>query len=384
MSASEPVRPGPTIALAGVNGYGHSYLRRLAPRTASGAVRWVGVADPLLDAGALPVGLPADVPRYADLAALLAEQRPDVVAIATPLHTHADLAQQALRSGADVVLEKPAVTGLEEFAELLDLARAEGRSVQVGFQSLGSAALEHVRTRLEDGRIGEVTGFSAAGCWVRARSYFTRAPWAGRRRLGERVVADGVLTNPLAHAVATALAVAGRQSLDDVLAVEVDPFRVNDIQTDDTTSVLVSLRSSPDLVIAATLAAAEPGEPFVVVEGTRGRLTLYYTLDVVVEELPGRPPTTTHHSRLDLLDDLLAHRGDGRPLRSPLESAGAFTRVLDAIVNGPQPRVVRPDAFRVVELPDGDERRELPGVEEAVHEALRRRSTFTGCGVTWT
>jgi hypothetical protein len=184
--------------------------------------------------------------------------------------------------------------------------------------------------------------------------------------------------------VATALAVAGRQSLEDVLSVEVDPFRVNDIETDDTTSVVVSLRDSPDLVLAATLAAAEPGEPFVVVEGTRGRMTLYYTLDVVVEELPGRPPATTRHTRVDLLDDLLRHREDGRPLRSPLASAGAFTKVLDAIVNGPEPRVVRPDAFRVVELPDGDERRELPGVEEAVHEALRRRSTFSGCGIDWT
>ena len=378
------MNPVPTIALAGVHGYGHSYLARLGPRIAAGTFRWAGVADPRLEVGALPEGLPADVPRYGDLADLLAEQRPDVVAIATPLHTHADLAERALRSGADVVLEKPAVTGLTEFAHLLDLAQAEGRSVQVGFQSLGSAALDHVRTRVAEGRIGEVTGFSAAGCWVRARSYFTRAPWAGRRRLGDQVVADGVLTNPLAHAVATALAVAGRQSLEDVLAVEVDPFRVNDIETDDTTSVVVSLRDSPDLVLAATLAAAEPGEPFVVVEGTRGRLTLYYTLDVVVEELPGRPPATTQHTRVDLLDDLLRHREDGRPLRSPLASAGAFTRVLDAIVNGPRPRVVRPDAFRVVELPDGDERRELPGVEEAVHEALRRRSTFSGCGVDWT
>lgn len=373
----------PRIALAGVHGYGRVYLERLAPRAAAGRVNWVGVADPQVHTAALPDGLPAGVPRYGDLAELLAARRPDVVAIATPLHTHADLADLALRSGADVVLEKPAVTGLAEFTRLLELAQRTGRSVQVGFQSLGSAALEHVRSRVADGRIGDVTGFSAAGCWVRSRSYFTRASWAGHRRLGERVVADGVLTNPLAHAVATALAVAGRQHLDDVLSVEVDPFRVNDIETDDTTSVVVSLRSSPDLVIAATLAAAEQGEPYVVVEGTRGRITLYYTLDVVVEELPGRPPTTTHHDRVDLLDDLLAHREDGRPLRSPLVSAGAFTGVLDAIVNGPDPQVVRPESLRVVELPGGDVRRELLGVEEAVHEALRRRSTFSGCGVSW-
>lgn len=373
----------PSVALVGVHGYGHVYLDRLAARAAAGTLDWVGVADPRLAAGDLPPALPGSVPRFADLAELLDAGVPDVVAIATPLHTHADLAGLALRAGADVVLEKPPVTGLGEFHDLLALAQERGRSVQVGFQSLGSAALQHVRSRVAEGRIGEVTGFSAAGCWVRTRSYFTRSPWAGRRHLDGHVVGDGVLTNPFAHAVATVLAVAGRQGVDDVLAVEVDPFTVNDIETDDTTSLLVTLRDSPDVVVAATLAAAEAGEPYVVVEGTRGRTTLFYTLDVVVEELPGRPPTTTRHARVDLLDDLLAHRGDGRPLLSGLAAAGAFTTVLDAIVNGPRPRVVPSGRFRTVELPGGDERRELPGVEEAVHEALRRRTTFSGLGVEW-
>ncbi|WP_432514422.1 Gfo/Idh/MocA family protein [Kineococcus sp. SYSU DK001] len=372
----------PTVALAGVHGFGRTYVERLAARHRAGELRWVAAADPRLAAGDAPPGMPGDVAAHHDLADLLAHHRPDVVALATPLHTHADLAAAALRAGCDVLLEKPATTGLAEFTTLQRVADECGRQVQVGFQSLGSQAPAHVRARIDAGRIGRVTGYAAGGCWQRARSYFTRADWAGRRRLGDRVVADGVLTNPLAHAVATALAVAGRRGVDDVVSVVVDPFRVNDIETDDTTAVRVGLRDSPGLVLAGTLAASERGEPFVVAQGTGGRITLYYALDVVVEEVPGWPPLVSRHERTDLLDDLLRHRTDGGPLLSPLAGSGAFTRVLDAIVGGPAPRPVDPARVRAVDLP-GDRRLELPGVEEAVAAALDSHRTFTELGVDW-
>ena len=59
------------------------------------------------------------------------------------------------------------------------------------------------------GAIGEVVGIGAAGAWQRDASYYTRAPWAGRRSLHGRPVVDGALTNPFAHATATALALVG-------------------------------------------------------------------------------------------------------------------------------------------------------------------------------
>jgi Predicted dehydrogenases and related proteins len=51
-------------------------------------------------------------------ARLIAEAKVDTVAIATPLHTHAELAITALRAGAGVLLEKPPVTDLTDFARV--------------------------------------------------------------------------------------------------------------------------------------------------------------------------------------------------------------------------------------------------------------------------
>ncbi|WP_432536002.1 Gfo/Idh/MocA family protein [Kineococcus arenarius] len=379
MSGAAP--PPPRVAVVGVNGHGRSHLQHVLDAHAAGRLRLAAVADPRLDD--LPE-LPAGTRRHPDLGDLLDEGAPDVVVLSTPIHTHAALAAAAVRAGADVLLEKPPTATAAEFTELSATVEAAGRLCQVGFQSLGSAAVDHVRRRVADGRVGEVTGYSAAGCWVRTRAYYQRARWAGHRHLDGRVVADGALTNPLAHAVATALAVAGAQRAEDVTAVETDLFHVHDIEADDTSAARVHLAGGRDLLVAVTLCAAERGEPFVVVEGTAGRITLYYTLDTVVEEVPGHPPLVSRHERTHLLSDLLAARAQGTPLRSPLAGSGGFTRVLEAVVTGPAPRPVAEGFFERLPLPGGDEGRRLTGVEQAVAAALRERATFSELGLPWT
>ena len=87
---------------------------------------------------------------------------------------------------------------------------------------------------MREGAIGEITRYGASAGWVRPESYWRRAAWAGRRRVGDRVVADGVLTNPLAHATATALALADRMRAEDVVGMTLDLHRANDIEADDT------------------------------------------------------------------------------------------------------------------------------------------------------
>lgn len=369
----------PTVALVGVHGYGRQHLDRLLARHDRGEVRLVAVADPVPPVAPLP-----GVARFDALPQLLAADVPQFVVISTPLHTHADLAVQALRAGAHVLVEKPATADLPSFEAVSAVSAETARWCQVGFQSLGSPAVEHVRERVAQGRIGTVTGYSAVGLWVRTRAYYERAVWAGRRRLDGRVVADGVLTNPLSHAVATVLAVAGARRLEDVLGVDADLFHVNDIEADDTSVARARLASGLDVVAAVTLAAAESSEPFVAVHGSHGTIRLSYTLDTVVEEVAGRPPRTTHHDRVDLFDDLVDAVRTGRRPVSTIEDAGGFARVQDAVVNSADPRPVREEFLLRHELPGGDHRWELPGIAEAVQRAVTERATFTELGLEWT
>ena len=211
---------------------------------------------------------------------MIASEELDVVVLSTPMHTHLPLAEAALATGAHVLLEKPPTPTLDEFHRLLAAADAAGRAVQLGFQSLGSSALPAMRQLVADGAVGEPVRYGALATWVRTEEYWRRTPWAGRRALDGVPVVDGAVTNPLAHAVATGLAIAGATRESDVAGVRLDLYRANDIEADDTS------RSS------STSSAAAPGlrpEPHRVaaqraVHRRRGN---------------GRPPGALVHARRD-------------------------------------------------------------------------------------
>jgi len=285
---SAPAAPGkaqpptavPHIALVGVHGFGERHLANLARLEDSGVLELVAVADPN----------PPEAGRLADSVAvfstldqlLAAGPAPDVVILATPIQTHASLALAALAAGSDVYVEKPPVASMAQFQEVLAAAEAAGRLVQVGFQSIGSLALPAIRNTVESGGIGEVLGVSAQGAWLRTKGYFKRSRWAGKRSLDGTDVVDGVATNALAHAVATALNMAGAHTVADVASVETDLYRAHDTQSDDTSVLRVHTAGGKTLLCGLTLCAPEPQNPSVTVHGTEGDITFFYTEDEVV------------------------------------------------------------------------------------------------------
>ena len=69
-------------------------------------------------------------PVLPDLDALLAET--DAVSVAVPTVDHHAVARRALEAGTDVLLEKPMTATLDEADDLISLAEARGRILQVG------------------------------------------------------------------------------------------------------------------------------------------------------------------------------------------------------------------------------------------------------------
>ncbi|QHC57696.1 Gfo/Idh/MocA family oxidoreductase [Rathayibacter sp. VKM Ac-2760] len=369
----------PRIGLVGIGGYGASHLGAVLAAHRDGRVRLVGVADPRPPVdGPLPDG----VEHHPDAAGLLARGGTDVIIVSTPIHTHAAIALAALEHGNDLLLEKPPAASLAEFSAIVDRAAAAGALVQVGFQSLGSSAIPAIRAAVGGGEIGEVVRYGASGVWVRDDRYWARSPWAGRRTLGGAVVADGVLTNPFAHATATALTLAGADRLEDVVDVRLDLRRANDIESDDTSVAVLTLADGLRVTTAVTLCAERPEEPSVEIVGTRGTLRFYYTLDVVQLEREGLPPRTLQFDRITPFEGLLAARELGTPLQAGIERTGGFMRLLDAVMAAPAPRALPEDAWREVEDVEG-RHRVVAGVERALQEALRRETTFAELGLAW-
>jgi len=359
----------PGIVLVGARGYGLHHRANVDRLVAAGRCTLTAVLDPALDG-------PTDggVPVVADLAAAHAHGPVDVVVVAAPIAAHLPLTLAALEAGADVLLEKPPVTTRQALAELLDAERRTGRVVQVGFQSLGSDALGALR----DGHVvGAVRSAAAVGTWRRDDAYWQRSAWAGRRRLHGVDVLDGVVTNPLAHAVATALAVVGARRAADVARVEVELYRANAIEGDDTSTVRVTTTSGREATAALTLCAAEETVPSVRVTGADGSARFDYTLDdVTLLDAPAQ-----HHGRTDLLEDLLDHRRTGADLLVPLVSTGAFVEVLEA-VRATEP--VQIDHPFVTWLGEGPARHPVvQDVESLVERAAEELALFSEVGAPW-
>ena len=145
-------------ALIGSGWWGKNILREAI---ASKRCKVVGLADvdgSVLEVAGDQVGdLSGDSPKlYRDYRELLANEKPEIVIVATPDHWHALNTIDALKSGAHVFVEKPTGHSVGESRAMLKAARDAGRVVQVGLhRRIGPHHVSGMNF-LKSGKVGQV------------------------------------------------------------------------------------------------------------------------------------------------------------------------------------------------------------------------------------
>lgn len=86
--------------------------------------------------------------RAVDASALIADPELDAVFILTPDHLHAGLLEEAIRAKKHVFIEKPACLTADQLRPLLELDKASGRIVFVGYMRRFSATFQELKRRL--------------------------------------------------------------------------------------------------------------------------------------------------------------------------------------------------------------------------------------------
>jgi predicted dehydrogenase len=367
------------LVLAGARGHGRWHLENIRRLQEKGVVRLAGICELTpLGADELPEGF-GQPAQSADFGALLDTTGARIAVICTPIPTHTDLALTAAERGVHLLLEKPPAPSYAEFRRMAEGVAKAGVACQIGFQSLGSHAVPAIRRLIEEGAVGDVLGVGGAGAWARPEAYYRRAPWAGKRRLNGVDVVDGVLTNPLAHAVATGLALLGTDRAEDVTGIQTELLRANDIESDDTSCVRVTTPRGP-VTVAATLCAEEPGDPYVVVHGTGGRITHWYKQDRVLVQRAGHGPEETEYGSTDLLENLADHLTTGAALLVEPDATGAFMKVVEAIRLAGDPAALPAGAWH--RLPE-DGRRVVTGIDALVAASADTLSLYSELGTPW-
>jgi predicted dehydrogenase len=113
----------------------------------------VGSSPERAAAKAEAAGLPAP---YASFEAMLADPAVEVVHLTTPNHLHYEQVKAALAAGKHVVCEKPLAMDSTETAELLKVAEQSGLVHAVNFNIRFYPQVQHARSRVRAGEIGDV------------------------------------------------------------------------------------------------------------------------------------------------------------------------------------------------------------------------------------
>ncbi len=103
---------------------------------------------------------------YPDLDAFLAGEggrpdRPELVAVVTPNHTHAPIGRRLLEAGFHVLMEKPLAVSVAEARALVALAAARRRLLVTAYCYWGFSLVQEMRARIARGDLGRIRAVRA-------------------------------------------------------------------------------------------------------------------------------------------------------------------------------------------------------------------------------
>ena len=91
-----------------------------------------------------------------DYREILSDDEVDAVVIATPVHTHYELAKAALNAGKHVLVEKPMTDNVESAAELVRLANEKNLILMVDHVFVYSSPIRKVKEIFDSGELGDL------------------------------------------------------------------------------------------------------------------------------------------------------------------------------------------------------------------------------------
>ncbi|RYG68000.1 Gfo/Idh/MocA family oxidoreductase [bacterium] len=191
---------------------------------------------------------------------LLADEKVELVVIATPSNTHAALSEAALKAGKHVLVEKPMARNVAEADEMIECAQLHGKKLVAYQPRRVGSEFTKLQEILDSGVLGPIHLIK-----VQVYGYQRRRDWQTLRKF-----AGGMLNNLGAHYVDQALSLAGGQWND--LFVDMRHI-VSAGDADDHVKIVFRGAGGVVVDIELSTAAALPAPPLWTILGKYGALT---------------------------------------------------------------------------------------------------------------
>src|SRR5947209_17745814 len=108
-----------------------------------------------------------------DWQGLVARPDLDIIDVATPSHTHFELAWAALEAGKNVLCEKPVAFDFRDTLRAAELARRKGLKTKLGFTFRYSPGVRYAKSLLDEGFVGTpfiFNGYEQNSQWLDPRT----------------------------------------------------------------------------------------------------------------------------------------------------------------------------------------------------------------------
>jgi predicted dehydrogenase len=161
----------------GLIGSRHAELIRSHPRC-----QLVGICD--TDPGKEAIAAQLEVPFYQDAEKMLKRVRPEGAVVATPSALHAETMEFCSRHRVHALIEKPIADTVEAAHRIVDLSRATGTRVLVGYHRRHNPLVKEARAIVKGGDIGRLVAVSVIWALLKPADYYdtewrTKQPGGG-------------------------------------------------------------------------------------------------------------------------------------------------------------------------------------------------------------
>ena len=136
-----------------------------------------------------------DVKPYGDIQTMIREKNIDLVIVCNAHPFHKDVAVEAARAGAHVLVEKPLASTLEHCDAIINECQRAGVRLGVISQRRWYASVQRVRSAIEDGKIGTPSLGTINMLNWRDKAYYDSDPWRGKWEME----GGGILVNQAPH-----------------------------------------------------------------------------------------------------------------------------------------------------------------------------------------
>jgi UDP-N-acetyl-2-amino-2-deoxyglucuronate dehydrogenase len=137
------------------------------------------------------------VKAYTDVTEMVNKEKLDMVTICTPHPAHRQPTIEALRAGANVLIEKPLASSLEDCDAMLSAAREVGKQIAMISQRRFYSPCMRLKKTIDSGKIGKPALGTVFMFGWRNEAYYNSDPWRGTWK-GE---GGGVLVNQAPHQI---------------------------------------------------------------------------------------------------------------------------------------------------------------------------------------